>query len=237
VAAARALKGPVTRADVADAESYAVGDYIVDLLRGEREDAAINRITARVAALTGLDPAVVRRYDGRLDTDIFLHELRAAQGRVASMYDATVSEPNPFPHRPFGWYPDPVLDALKPPVSSTMVALYAAQLNWRPKRLYELANEAAFHEWNWGNGMGRPEAVSALQAALALDPRLRVLVVHGLFDLRTPYFTSARILRALPDIGAPDRIRLEVYPGGHMFYADDASRIAFRRDAMAVFQP
>ena len=235
VAAARALKGPVTRADVADAEQYAATDYLVDLLRGERDAAAIDRLSARVAALTGLDPALVRRLHGRLDTDVFLHELERAQGRVGSQYDATIAGADPFPHRPLSVYPDPVLEGFKAPVTGAMVALYTETLNWRPEGIYRLSNDTVFAQWDWGRGMGRPESLTALQAALSLDPRLHVLIAHGLFDLRTPYFASERISRALPDVGAPNRVRLAVYPGGHMFYSDDASRAALRRDVRTLF--
>ncbi len=84
--------------------------------------------------------------------------------------------------------------------------------------------------------MGRPESLSYLQSALALDPRLHVLIACGLFDLVTPYFTTVRELNQLPDAGSADRVRLVVYPGGHMFYSDDASRAAFRDAASALFQ-
>jgi carboxypeptidase C (cathepsin A) len=62
-----------------------------------------------------------------------------------------------------------------------------------------------------------------------------MLIAHGLFDLRRPYFVTELISRALPDLGAPDRLRLAVYPGGHMFYSEDASRVVLRRDAAALF--
>lgn len=235
VAAARALHGAVTRASVADAEQYAATDYLTDLLRGERDAAAMDRLTARVAALTGLDPALVRRYQGRLDVDVFLHELQRAQGRVGSVYDATIADPDPFPHRPLSFTPDPVFEGFKAPITSAMVAIYAEELKWRPDSVYRLADDAAFRQWNWGTGMGRPESLSFLQAALSVDAHLRVLIAHGLFDLRTPYFATALDLRALPDVGAADRIRLKVYPGGHMFYSNDASRAAFRQDAQVLF--
>ncbi len=235
VAAARALKGPVTRADLADAEQYAATEYITDLLRGERDAAALDRLSTRIAALTGLDPALVRRYHGRLDSDMFLHELQRAQGLVGSQYDATMTTADPFPHRLLSVYPDPVLEGFKAPVTAAMTAIYTEKLNWRPEGIYRLSNDTVFAQWDWGHGMGRPEAVTALQAALSLEPRLRVLIVHGLFDLRTPYFASELIVRALPDVGAPDRVRLVVYPGGHMFYSDDRSRAAFRADGQALF--
>jgi carboxypeptidase C (cathepsin A) len=235
VAAARALKGPVTRADVADVEQYAATEYLTDLLRGERDVAALDRLSSRVAALTSLDPVLVRRYHGRLDTDVFVHELPREQGRVGSMYDATIASADPFPHRPLSLSPDPVLEGFKVPVTEAMVAVYQEKLNWRPEGIYHLSNDTVSAQWDWGRGAGRPESLTALQAALSLEPRMRVLIAHGLFDLRTPYFASELMMRALPDVGAPQRVRLTVYPGGHMFYSNDASRAAFGSDARTLF--
>ncbi len=228
-ATARAAKGPVTKADLADAEQYAAGDYITDLLRGTRDQAAVARMVAHVAALTGLDPALVARYQGRIDMDVFLHEIDRAQHRVASPYDATVSSPDPFPLDTDSDYEEPIVQALIPPVTSAMVALYNDELKWRPEGLYRLSNVSVFHAWDWGRGMyGGAQAVGPLRTAMALDPHLRVLIGQGMFDLLTPYFGTELILRQVPDLGAPDRIRLVVYPGGHMFYTQGASRTAFR---------
>jgi carboxypeptidase C (cathepsin A) len=234
VAAARALKGPVTRADLADVEQYAATDYLTDLVRGERDTAAVDRLATRVAALTGLNPALVRRYHGRLDRDVFLHELQRARGLVGSVYDATIADPDPFPHRSLGNYPDPVLEGFRAPVTSAMVAIYNDKLNWRPDGTYNVLNETVWREWDWGHGMGRPESISYIQAALSLNPRMRVLIAHGLFDLVTPYFTDVLNLRMLPGDEA-GRVLLSVYPGGHMFYSDDTSRAALRRDAQALY--
>ena len=234
VAAARALKGPVTRADLADVEQYAATDYVTDLLRGERDTAALDRLATRVAALTGLDPAMVRRYHGRLDRDVFLHELQRAHGLVGSAYDATIGDPDPLPHRALSPYPDPVLEGFKAPITSAMMAIYNDKLNWRPDGIYQVLNNSVEQQWDWGRGMGRPESVSFLLGALSLNPRMHVLIAHGMFDLVTPYFTDALILRALPD-GEADRVRLAVYPGGHMFYSQDASRAALRHDAQALY--
>ncbi|HEY1933632.1 MAG TPA: septum formation initiator [Acetobacteraceae bacterium] len=235
VAAARALKGPVTRASVADAERYAATDYITDLLQGEHDPAAIARVSARVATLTGLDPALVQRFHGRLDADVFLHELERAQGKVGSVYDPTITRGDPFPHQAYSYFPDPVLEGFKAPIASAMMAIYSGKLHWRPDAVYELANDAAFNQWDWGHGMGRPESVTAMQAALSLDPHLHILIAHGLFDLRTPYFATALILRALPEVAPPGRVRLVVYPGGHMFYSQDASSHALHEDARALY--
>ena len=235
-AAARSRNGPVSRADLADTETYAMTEYLTDLVRGQRDAEAVARMARRVAALTGLDPALTARYRGRIDIDVFLHEFDRTRGRVGSVYDPTTGIGDPNPHRVLSDYPDPMYDGLTAPITGATMAIYTGKLNWRPDRVWRLHNHAAARQWDWGRSIGRPQSLSALQQALALDPAMRVLIVHGLFDLRTPYFTTARMLNNLDDEGSARRVKLAVYPGGHMFYSDDASRAAFRDAARVLYQ-
>ncbi|MCW3477453.1 S10 family peptidase [Limobrevibacterium gyesilva] len=236
-AAMRAKQGPVTRESLADVEAYAASDYLVDLVRGERDPAAIERRVARVAALTGLDPELVRRRHSHVTSYEFLRERNRDTERVGSSYDATVTMPNPFPLSVESTYPEPTTDALAAPFTSAMLDIYARRLNWQPDGQYELANGTANRQWDWGAGRVRPEAVSALRTALALDPRLHVLVAHGLFDLTAPYFATKMLLDQIPLSTGADRIQFVVYPGGHMFYSRDDSRAAFRGAAAPLYAP
>ncbi len=54
-------KAPFNRDALRDVETYAAGDYLRDLMRGERDAAAIERMAPRVAAYTGLDVAEVKK--------------------------------------------------------------------------------------------------------------------------------------------------------------------------------
>src|SRR5437764_3209030 len=96
-AAVREAKSPFDREALREVERYAVTDYLVDLARGERDTAAVERISARIAQFTGLDPALVRRLAGRVDTRTFLRERNRDRGLIGSMYDATVSGIDPDP--------------------------------------------------------------------------------------------------------------------------------------------
>ena len=87
-AAARGLEGADGRDKLADVEAYAAGPYMTDLLRGERDPAALARISEAVARFTGLDPAFVRRLGGRIDPASFARERDRAEGKVSSLYDA-----------------------------------------------------------------------------------------------------------------------------------------------------
>ena len=186
---------------------------------------------------TGLDPALVRRYHGLISNDVFVHELDRARGRVSSIYDATVTSLDPFPLDPVSDYPDPVLEGLKAPVSSAMVAIYKNRLNWQPDISYRLGNAEINRAWDWGNRIWNPpQSMTALRTALALDPHMMVLIAHGLFDLLTPYLATQLLLDQVPEHGFKARIRLTTYSGGHMFYMTDSARAAFRDDAISLYQ-
>jgi carboxypeptidase C (cathepsin A) len=130
-----------------------------------------------------------------------------------------------------------VLDGLIAPLTSAMLNLYGKRLEWRPKgQRYELLNRATSREWGWGQALSPPESIGSLRTALALDTQLRVIVAHGIFDFVTPYFASKIILDQIPDSAGGNRIRFVAYPGGHMFYALDASRAALRKEAQAMIE-
>jgi carboxypeptidase C (cathepsin A) len=236
VAAAREAKGPVTRESIADAERYARGEYLADLTRGLQDKEAVERLSRRVAELTGLDPETVRRRAGRLDTGTFQREFLRAQGRIASAYDAGVSSYDPDPTAEFADASDPVLSGMTAPLTSAIVDHYSRQLNFKVDARYDLLNGGISGAWQWGGRRGQAESMGDLRQAMALDAALRVLVVHGFTDLVTPYFASQLLLDQLPDYGPQKRIGLSVYPGGHMFYSRDSSRAAFRDDAARMYE-
>ena len=230
-AVARADTGaPVARADLAEAEAYATGPFLADALRGAADPAAVDRLVDRVAALTRLDPALVRRHRGLVSGALFQREHDRAAGRIDSGYDATVALPDPFPESDRGGE-DPMLGGLFAPVTGAMLAVYD-RLHWHPEGpVYQLFAPAAPRQWDYGRGFTKPESLDALREALALDPAFRVLIGHGLFDLVTPFEGTQLLLNQIPPAAGGDRVRLVTLPGGHMFYSRDASRAAFRAEA------
>lgn len=215
---------------------YATGDYLADLLRGPRDAAAVERMTTRVAAMTGLEPSLVRRRAGRIDAATFLREEDRRGRRVGSAYDATVSAADPFPGSTDTEAPDALLDGLQGPLGGA-VRLLNARLGLAPRDgVYQLLNRGLSRQWDFGDGNRRPEAVSDLQQVLALDPGLRVLIVHGATDLVLPWLGTRLILDQVPEIDPPARLSLLVIPGGHMPYLRDASRHALHEAGRALVE-
>jgi carboxypeptidase C (cathepsin A) len=227
-------KKDLTRADMKDVEAYARTDFLVDLIKGEQDQQATNRIADKVASLTGIDQAVSRRLAGRFEVGEFRREFDRRDGKVTGRYDASVLATDPYPDSSYFHFGDPSGDRLEAPLSSAAVDLITRKLNWRPDGSYELMNGAVERAWNFGHGLEVLESVSQLRQILALDPKLKVLVAHGLFDLATPYFGSQIVLDQLPPYAS--RVKLVVYPGGHMFYSRDSSRQALRSEAEAMMK-
>lgn len=85
-------------------------------------------------------------------------------------------------------------------------------------------------------GAGPPKLGPALPGtaeAVALNPKLRVLVASGLYDSLASCAGDDETARTLP---APLRAAMtfRCYPGGHMMYRDQPTRLTFSRDVRAL---
>lgn len=235
-AATREAKGQAfnSRNELAEVEAYARGEFLADLTRGPRDTQALDRVVKRVAGYSGLSEAVVRQYGGRLDEFIYIREANRGAQRQASGYDASITGDDADPTAYYPRWDDPFAVALAAPLKGAMLDLYA-KLGWKTEMAYHLS---APLRWQWGNSTNGVESMSQLQSALALDPKLRLLVTHGATDLRTPYFGSALLLEQLPGYAdkPKGRVELKLYPGGHMHYSREGSRKALRDDVKAVIE-
>lgn len=221
--------GAKDRSALAEAESYARGDYITDLLRGPQDAAALERVVGRLSAMTGLAPEKLRRLGGRIAAMDWVHDSDPSGRTIASTYDGAVRGLSPDPaHSPSEWA-DPILDALRAPLAEAMEQLVVEKLKWPVgDGNYEILNDRVSESWDWGHGRRGQESLSDLRRVMALDPHVRALVAQGLSDLVTPYFGTRLLLDQSAAVGAPERITFLALPGGHMFYADDCSRAALR---------
>ena len=88
----------------------------------------------------------------------------------------------------------------------------------------------------WDRGKPSDTPVTDLRKAIANDPKMRVMIVHGWDDLSCPFFASRLIVDQMPAFGQTERVALKVYPGGHMFYSRGDSGAAFKNDARALYR-
>ncbi|NYF19050.1 carboxypeptidase C (cathepsin A) [Xanthomonas sp. JAI131] len=215
---------------------YTRGDYVTALLRGRSDAAGSERMIQQVAAMTGLDPVYVRRAGGRLETQAYLREVFRDKGQLGSRYDSNVTAFDPFPNAPEQRANDPLLDSIIAPTTTAMVDFVTRVVGWKVDARYQALNYDVNKLWDWNDEL-RKGSVTELRQAVAIDPKLRVLIVHGWNDLSCPFMGSVLTVDQMPVMGNdPTRVQVRNYPGGHMFYNRPDSQRALRGDVLALYR-
>ena len=181
----------------------------------------------------------MQRHRGRISIEIFAKRLLEDRGLVVGLYDASVSAPDPDPFSLTYPARDPSLDPLVGPVVSGFNAYVRDELSYRTDARYELMNPDVLQAWDWAEaGLGDlPGVGHRLRRALSLNPKLKVLIAHGYFDLATPYFASKYVVERLElDQAISPHLRFSVYTGGHMFYTHASARAARYADVKAMYE-
>ncbi len=110
-----------------------------------------------------------------------------------------------------------------------MVDFVTHTVGWKTDARYNALSYDVNNQWDRGDDL-RKGAVDDLRSAVAADPKLRVLIVHGWNDLSCPFMGSVLTVDEMPVMGDPTRVAVKEYPGGHMFYTRETSRMALRKD-------
>ena len=222
------------------AEEFATDEYTIFLTRGAALPAKERtRILSRLADLIGLPLDVVTRAEGRIAIQRFVRELLRDERKVVGLYDTTITATDPFPDRDeFGW-PDPTLSGISPAYTTAVNRVLRSEIGVDTDREYALLSYEVFTSWKNDAESHAfappPGATDDFRYGMALNPHMHAFITHGQYDLVTPYYTSDRLRNLMKlDPQMADRLTVQHYGGGHMFYAWETSRHAFG-DAIAAF--
>lgn len=219
---------------LADAADFAAGDYPWALAQGNRLPAdELDRIAARLAALSGLDEGYVRRVRLRIEHQRFFREVLRASGRTVGRIDGRFT----------GWEADdggevPGYD----PSIAAITGPYTAAINSHVRTTLGYANDLPYEiltgrvqPWSYKEFEGRAvSVVGKLSEAMRANPHLRVHVACGYHDGATPYFAAEQVLAQLPiPDELRDRIEVRYYEAGHMMYVHEPSRVQQSADLAA----
>jgi uncharacterized protein (DUF885 family) len=220
-----------------DGAAFAQSDYAAALYRGSALPADDKQALAdRLAALAGLPASYWSEQNLRVGARDYLDQLLAAEGLRVGFLDARRKGP-------LADYRDQ-----RPPLDdpgfgsggggrSTGALLdeyFSEVLGTTIERPYRTLNLDANQQWDFGHKTGRPMYFSVapqLEEAMQEDPRLRVFVGGGIFDLATPVMAARYIMSQL-DV-APERFMFRGYEAGHTAFDHEPSREALTDDMRA----
>lgn len=221
---------------VADAEEFAMGDYLVTLAGAPPRGPEAEAFYDKVSRLTGIDRKTVERSRG------FVGDMltKTRDGEIASPYDAAYTVPDPYPETPGDRSDDPILDGYTRAYGSFFASYARNDLDYPCEMTYSLLSLDVNRRWEWKSGRGGTRADASasddIRELLATIPSFRLMVMHGYSDVITPYGASRYVLDHLPPELADGRAALTLYRGGHMFYTRPDALKAATADAKAFYE-
>lgn len=178
-----------------------------------------------LADLTGASASLWQQRFG-LDATSYREQL--LPGQLIGRYDGRMKAPSDSALAAEG---DPSSTWINDSFATGIAAHLRDQLGYRNASTYVVVS-GAINFWDFSHaGRPLPDTLPDLAAALAQNLRLRVLAVSGLHDLATPFHLTETDLARVD----ASRVRIRNYPGGHMSYLDDATRVQQLADLKAFY--
>jgi len=229
--------GAFSKEALAQAEHFALTDYLSTLAGPPPQGDAARAFYGRISKMTGLPEDVVARTRGFI-RDAYVKNLLAGDHKIVSHYDATFAIDDPNPESQTARGPDPILDGVVRAYGGAFVGYARDELGFKTEMTYNLLASEISNKWDWQSGGGHapPSVGEDLRELLVLTPTFRLMIAHGYSDMVTPYAVTRYVLDHFPQSIEEERAELRLYRGGHMFYLDTKSRKAFTDDARAVYQ-
>jgi carboxypeptidase C (cathepsin A) len=211
------------------AVAFARSDYLLALHQGAALPITTrDQLATRLAALTGLPAEDIAAANLRIDSEVFLNRLLKNAGQLVGRLDTRITGPIPVnapADRPAAAN-DPAL-GLGPTnvIKSAIIGEYLRnELKVPAQRDYVSLTLDVNFLWNW-----RPEgqrlntyvnSAPNIAALMRAQPRLRLLVVGGLYDLATP---ALGVRHAIEHAGLPlERVSWARLQAGHSPFDGDA---------------
>jgi carboxypeptidase C (cathepsin A) len=225
----------------AESERFALGEYTVALMKGDRITPEERQgIVTKLARYTGLSPAYIEQTNLRVRDDRFTKELRRSERTVVGRLDSrfTGMDRDAAGENVDG---DPSYAAIYGEYTAMVNDYLRRELKFDTDMQYEILTGKVW-PWKFDRSENAYLDVSeTLRAAIAQNPYLRVFVANGFYDLATPFAaTNYTFARMQLEPSQRKNVMLNYYAGGHMMYIDRAAHrklhddiVTFMRGAIA----
>lgn len=218
------------------AEQFAMTDYQVALMRGNRLSAKDrSRVAEQMSRLTGISEEYIELSNLRLTNSRFIGELLESEGKVVGRLDSRFTGVDLDPVAE-GYESDPSYSAIQGPFTETFNLYVRTELGFETDLPYEVLTDRVY-PWSYDSAENRYLNVAEdLREAIQQNPELKVLVASGYYDLATPYFATDYTFNHL---GMPqelsDSIVLRYYESGHMIYLHTPSMRQFKTELIDFY--
>lgn len=257
----RELRGDLPSV-LAQAETWAREVYAPALARRESlSQAEREAILSQLARFTGLDPRQINAATLSISMEQFSELLLADQNQVVGRYDTRLVGPRDPEQQQYDPTRDPSLRNIINDIG--VVRYFRNELSYQCDLRYQGPFGGGYPppttprgdwmstRWKWdvpsavkpSDASGPPNPLSrarafadeSLRRALAANPRLRVFVTCGYYDLVCSYAANSYLAGHAADELA-ERITARSYGGGHAIYTDRTAAAELKRDVSTFIQ-
>lgn len=214
-----------------EVEQFSLGDYAAALAQGSNLPQATRQsIAEKLHTYTGLPTAYILKANLRINAGMFNHTLQGDDDITTGRLDSRFSGPSM----------DPLdKEASYDPQSAAISSAYVAAFNDYVRRVLKFGNGLTFlpesdavgRDWEMkhsppgvpaGEGGGDVNVMPDLAAAMKYNPRLKVMLNGGYYDLATPFFAAMYETDHLPiPANLNANIQMAFYESGHMVYVHE----------------
>jgi len=212
-----------------EVEQYALGEYASALLQGADLDAGKKAaVAAKLESYTGIPASLWIKANLRLTGGEFSKYLQDKEGITTGRLDSRYQGPA-F---------DPLSrDADYDPFTQSIGAAYLAAINAYARTDLKFGQNMTYKDsarepgWDWNMKHNVPGAgwsgtsvnvTSDLAMAMKSNPKMKVLLMGGYFDLGTLYFGATYEMKHLPiPNDLQKNIAYKFFPTGHMVYVNE----------------
>ena len=222
---------PDLQALLAEVQHYALNEYGVALQAGNTLEAPQRLVVAqKLHEYTGLPVDYILRANLRVTGGEFSKTLRSQQDITVGRLDTRFAGPTLDPLSKEADY-DPQSAALGSAYVSAFNQYVRAELKYGQdktfKPLVDIEKTWAYNHQPPGAPYAlpiTPDVTLDLASAIKVNPRLKVMLNAGYFDLATPFFQGVYEINHLPiPTSLRSNIEIHFYDSGHMVYANEAS--------------
>jgi carboxypeptidase C (cathepsin A) len=216
---------------LAEVEQFAMGDYANALSQGALLPQSTRQaIAEKMHQYTGLPVAYILKADLRVTTGEFNHNLQGDDDLTTGRLDSRFSGPTIDPLAEEAAY-DPQAAAIASAYISSFNDYVRQKLKFGEGLTYLPSADAINNAWELKHkAPGAPgesygtNVMPDLATAMKFNPRLKVMLNGGYFDLATPYFAARYEMSHLPvQADVRKNIQYSWYQSGHMVYAHEQS--------------
>jgi len=226
-----------------EVEKYALGEYMTALLQGsELPDAEKNAVAQKLHDYTGLPVDYLLRADLRVVGGNFSKTLKLDEGITVGRLDTRFEGPDVDPLSEGAQY-DPQSDAISSAWTAAINDYLRKDLKYGLESVYFTSGRQG-GDFTWdmrhrvpgGYGPGEEQeggtnVMPDLAYRMKMNPKMKIMLAGGYFDLATPFFEGMYEMHHLQIPNAlQSNISYHYYQAGHMIYVKEDVLKQFHAD-------